>query len=120
MKPEPSPRGGGICPLGIGWPQRRKNSPKGSPGAKPGISATCRRLPTIVTFTTAGPYCSTSELKSGSAAALGDATAGAAAAATSIACALPRRSPEHAANATPVDTAVTAAFNQVETIGHPR
>src|SRR5512138_1114515 len=120
MKPEPSPLGGGTCPRGIGWPNRRKNSPNGSPGGKlgmPGTPATRCCLPTTATLTTAGPYCSTSDAKSGNAAALGAATAGPAAAAASMACALPGRSPEQAANATPEETAITAALSQVDTIG---
>src|SRR3979490_1758506 len=69
MKPEPTPlRIESPCGTGI-W-KRRKNSWMGSPGS-PGIWGSCIWVRTgagvVLMLTTAGPYCSTKALKSGSA-----------------------------------------------------
>src|SRR5580698_2025034 len=73
MKPEPAPRTGGWLPRGPCWsgpgmPKRRKKSKKGSLGERPGTPLLdCCGFSTTSTFTTAGPYFSTSGEKSGSA-----------------------------------------------------
>src|SRR5882762_10914624 len=69
MKPEPTPlRIESPCGTGI-W-KRRKNSWTGSPGS-PGIWGSCIWVRTgavvVLILTTAGPYCSTRALKTGSA-----------------------------------------------------
>src|SRR6266480_5883922 len=69
MKPEPTPLRI-ASPWGMGIWKRRKNSWIGSPGS-PGIWGSCIWVRTgaavVLMFTTAGPFCSTRALKSGSA-----------------------------------------------------
>src|SRR6195256_5276505 len=70
MKPEPTPLRGVSPPWGMGIWKRRKNSWMGSPGS-PGVWGICIWVRTgavvVLMFTTAGPFCSTRALKSGSA-----------------------------------------------------
>src|SRR5437667_8230935 len=70
MKPDPTPLRGISPSWGIGIWKRRKNSWIGSPGS-PGIWGTCICTRTgavvVLMLTTAGPFCSTRALKSGSA-----------------------------------------------------
>src|SRR5438094_7863040 len=69
MKPEPTPLRI-ASPWGMGIWKRRKNSWMGSPGS-PGIWGSCIWVRTgaavVLMLTTAGPFCSTRALKSGSA-----------------------------------------------------
>ncbi len=69
MKPEPTPLRI-ASPWGMGIWKRRKNSWIGSPGS-PGIWGSCSWVRTgavvVLMLTTAGPFCSTRALKSGSA-----------------------------------------------------
>src|SRR5712692_11382223 len=69
MKPEPTPLRI-ASPWGMGIWKRRKNSCIGSPGS-PGIWGSCIWVRTgavvVLMLTTAGPFCSTRALKSGSA-----------------------------------------------------
>src|SRR6185437_11992805 len=71
MNPEPAPRTGGalpppcgLPPSGPGMPKRRKKSKNGSLGDSP-PGPLCCGFSTTSTFTTAGPYLSTSGEKSG-------------------------------------------------------
>src|SRR5213595_654709 len=70
MKPDPTPLRGISPSWGMGIWKRRKNSWIGSPGS-PGIWGICIWVRTgavvVLMLTTAGPFCSTRALKSGSA-----------------------------------------------------
>src|SRR5688572_27775304 len=79
MKPEPAPRAGMPCsgpPPGGGSPKRRKKSSNGSSAVSPPDPSDFRGCWLTSTFTTALPYCSTSAVKSGSAAAAPGARVG--------------------------------------------
>src|SRR5215469_15863561 len=91
MKPEPAPCTGGALPRGPppsgpGMPKRRKKSKNGSFGDSPPWEPGWA-FSTTSTFTTAGPYLSTSGEKSGRFLTRGSALAAAAGAACALAAA---------------------------------